>query len=62
MLGTPTTVTVNEDNQQPSLSSNAFEGSETNSRILPANAKDSNTNTSALLITISDDEDIVRTI
>lgn len=48
LLGTPTTEIVNEDNQQPSLSSNAFEGSETNSRILPGNAEDSNTNTSAL--------------
>lgn len=62
LLENPTTEIVNEDNQQPSLSSNAFEGSETNSRILPGNAEDSNTNTSALLITISDDEDIVRTI
>ncbi len=38
-------ITVSEDNQQPSLSSNTFEGSTTNSRVLN---KDSNANTSAL--------------
>ena len=37
------------DNQQPSLSSNTFEGSETNSRIRTGNAEDSNVDTSALL-------------
>ena len=37
-----------EDNQQPSLSSNAPEGSETNSRILLDITKDSNADTSAL--------------
>ena len=42
-------------NQQPSLSSNAFEGSETSSRV----QKDSNTTTSALPDLIG--EDIVRT-
>ena len=36
-------------NQQPSLSSNTFEGSETNSRIRTGNAEDSNVDTSALL-------------
>lgn len=47
------------DNQQPSLDSNIFEGSETSSRVLN---KDSNTTTSALLQQILDivDEDIVR--
>lgn len=37
-----------EDNQQPSLSSNAFEGSTTNSQIPPGNAEDGNADTSAL--------------
>jgi hypothetical protein len=37
------------DNQQPNLSSNTLEGSETNSQILTDSAEDSNTNTSALL-------------
>lgn len=36
-------------NQQPSLSSNTFEGSETNNRIQTGNAEDSNVDTSALL-------------
>lgn len=57
LLGNPA-----KDNQQPSLSSNAFEGSETNSRIQTDNAEDSNADTSASLITNSDDEDIVRTM
>lgn len=57
LLGNP-----EKDNQQPSLSSNAFEGSETNSRVQTDNAEDSNADTSASLITICDDEDIVRTI
>jgi hypothetical protein len=35
------------DNQQPSLSSNTFEGSTTNSRVLTDNTVDSNANTSA---------------
>lgn len=37
-----------EDNQQPSLTSNSFEGSTTNIRIQTDNAEDSNDNTSAL--------------
>jgi hypothetical protein len=47
------------DNQQPSISSNTFEGSETSNRVLN---KDSNVATSALLQQIIDivDEDIVR--
>jgi len=57
LLGNP-----GKDDQQPSLSSNAFEGSETNSRIQTDNAEDSNADTSASLITNSDDEDIVRTM
>ena len=46
------------DNQQPSLSGNTLEGSETSSRVL----RDSNTATSALLQQILDivEEDIVR--
>lgn len=44
LLENPTTVIVNEDNQQPSLSSNTFEGSTTNSQV----QKDSNADTSAL--------------
>ena len=52
------------DNQQPSLSSNTFEGSETNSRVQTDNAEDSNTDTSALLQQIIKivEDDIVRTI
>jgi len=38
----------NEGNQQPSLGSNTFEGSTTNSRVLTSNVEDSNANTSAL--------------
>lgn len=37
-----------EDNQQPSLSSNTLEGSTTNSRVQTDNAEDSDANTSAL--------------
>ena len=48
MLETPTTEIVNEDNQQPSLSSNAFEGSTTNTRVRTDNAEDGNSDTSAL--------------
>jgi hypothetical protein len=50
------------DNQQPSLSSNTFEGSETNGRVLTDNSVDSNTNTSALLNNILNivDDYIVR--
>lgn len=44
------------DNQQPSISSNAFKGSTTNSRIQTDNAEDSNADTSALpSINTSDD-------
>ena len=52
------------DNQQPSLSSNTFEGSETNVRIQTDNAEDSNNDTSALLQQIKNivGDDIVRTI
>jgi len=39
---------VNQDNQQPSLGSNTFEGSTTNSQIQTGNAEDGNTDTSAL--------------
>lgn len=46
LLGNPTII---EDNQQPSLGSNSFEGSETNSQIQTSNVEDSNANTSALL-------------
>jgi hypothetical protein len=54
--------TPEADNQQPSLSSNTFEGSETNSRVLTDNSVDSNTNTSALLNNILNivDDYIVR--
>jgi hypothetical protein len=56
--------TPEADNQQPSLSSNTFEGSETNSRIQTSNVEDSNTDTSALLQKIIKiiGDDIVRTI
>lgn len=37
-----------EDNQQPSLDSNIFEGSTTNNRVLTDNAEDSNVDTSTL--------------
>lgn len=40
---------LQEDNQQPSESSNTFEGSTTNSRVLSTNVEDSNADTSALL-------------
>lgn len=40
--------TPEEDNQQPSLSSNILEGSTTNSRVQTGNAEDSNADTSAL--------------
>jgi len=46
LLGSP--ITVGEDNQQPSLSSNTLEGSTTNSQIQTDNAEDSNADTSAL--------------
>ena len=49
LLETPTLERQKEDNQQPSLSSNTFEGSTTNSRV----QKDSNADTSALPETIS---------
>lgn len=48
LLESPTTEIVNEDNQQPSLASNSFEGSTTNSQVLASNVEDSNANTSAL--------------
>jgi hypothetical protein len=57
LLETPTD--GSEDNQQPSLSSNALEGSTTNSRVLPSNVEDSNANTSALLMINNHDDDIV---
>lgn len=41
-----------EDNQQPSLNSNVFEGSTTNSRIQTSNVEDGNANTSALPSTV----------
>lgn len=41
-----------EDNQQPSLNSNIFEGSTTNSRIQTNDVEDSNANTSALPSTV----------
>lgn len=44
-----------EDNQQPNISSNTFEGSETNSRIRTDNAEDSNANKNALHLEINDD-------
>jgi len=49
------------DNQQPSLDSNIFEGSTTNSQIQSHNGVDSNANTSALLNKILKiiDDDIV---
>lgn len=51
--------TPEEDNQQPSIYRNIYVGSETNSRVLPDNAEDSNTDTSALPVVYG--EDIVRT-
>lgn len=52
------------DNQQPSLSSNTFEGSETSNRILTSRVEDNNIATSALLQQIKDivEDDIVRTV
>lgn len=41
-------ITVCEDNQQPSLTSNSFEGSTTNSQIQSSNVEDSNADTSIL--------------
>jgi len=46
LLETP--IDVSEDNQQPSINSNVFEGSTTNSRVLSDNTEDSNADTSAL--------------
>ena len=43
LLGSP-----REGNQQPSLDSNIFEGSTTNSRVLASNVEDSNADTSVL--------------
>lgn len=48
------------DNQQPSISSNAFKGSTTNSRVQTDNAEDSNADTSALP-SINTSDDIVWT-
>jgi group I intron endonuclease len=48
LLETPTLERQKEDNQQPNLDSNIFEGSTTNIRILPNNVEDSNDNTSVL--------------
>lgn len=48
LLETPTLERQKEDNQQPSLVSNNFEGSTTNTRIQTDNAEDSNGNTSIL--------------
>lgn len=48
LLGNPTTETVNEDNQQPSLDSNIFEGSTTNNQIQTDKAEDGNIDKSAL--------------
>lgn len=48
-----------EDNQQPSLDGNIFEGSETSGRVVASNVADSNPTTSALH-SLSDD--IVRTM
>ena len=44
-----------EDNQQPSIYRNIFEGSTTNSRVLTSNVEDGNANTSALPDFIGDD-------
>lgn len=60
LLENPTSL---EDNQHPSLISNDFEGSTTNSQIQTSNVEDSNANTSALPInyeiTSYDGDDIV---
>lgn len=55
LLGSPTTEIVNEDNQQPSLTGNSFEGSTTNIQILSNKIKDGNDNTSALPLEIDSD-------
>ena len=60
LLENPTLERQKEDNQQPSINSNIFEGSETNSQIQTSNVEDSNGNTSMLLLKTVDD--IVRTI
>lgn len=52
LLETP--ITVCEDNQQPSLTSNSFEGSTTNSQIQTSNVEDSNGNTSLLHLNSDD--------
>lgn len=48
LLENPTLERQKEDNQQPSLLSNEFEGSTTNTQILSVNTEDSNGNTSIL--------------
>lgn len=48
LLENPTLERQKEGNQQPSLISNSFEGSTTNTQILPNNVEDSNGNTSFL--------------
>lgn len=48
LLENPTLERQKEDNQQPSLTSNSFEGSTTNSQVQTDNTEDSNTNKSAL--------------
>jgi group I intron endonuclease len=48
LLENPTLERQKEDNQQPSLIRNNFEGSTTNTRILTSNVEDSNGNTSIL--------------
>lgn len=48
LLETPTLERQKEDNQQPSLSSNTFEGSTTNTRLLTSNVEESNGDTSVL--------------
>lgn len=48
-----------EDNQQPSLDGNIFEGSETSGRVVASKFADSNSTTSALHLILGDD--IVRT-
>jgi hypothetical protein len=56
LLEHPTLERQKEDNQQPSLNSNIFEGSTTNSQILTNNVEDSNADTSILpCINTSDD-------
>lgn len=48
LLENPTPTIGQEDNQQPSLDSNIFEGSTTNNRVLTSKVEDSNIDTSAL--------------